>query len=141
MWPRNDGSSTPSTTSVGALRGFANCPAIRPTRTTGSVAAYVRTADICSSTLSRSRIAGAETSSNDSTQSPAWSRNARPSQTSPSAARSARASPAKTSGGSPRRRSRAAASAASSGHAGCCAAGSSRQDDGVQVGSVSVMDC
>ena len=53
-------SSTPSTTSVGDVRGFANCPAILPTLTTGSVAAYVRTADICSSTFRRSRIAGAD---------------------------------------------------------------------------------
>ena len=58
MCPRNDGISTPFTTSVGDVRGFANWPAMRPTLTTGSVAAYVSTADICSSTLSRSRIAG-----------------------------------------------------------------------------------
>ena len=71
---------TPSTTSVGSVRGLANWPAMRPTLTTGSIAPYVRTADICSMTFSRSRIAGAETSLKDSTQSPACSRNARPSQ-------------------------------------------------------------
>ena len=109
---------------------------MRPTRTTGSIAPYASTADICRSTFSRSRIAGAETSRNDSTQSPAWSRNARPSQTSPSDARSARASPANTSGGSVPSRSRTAASAASSGHSGRWAAGSSRHEDGVHVDSV-----
>jgi hypothetical protein len=136
MWPRNDGSSTPSTTSVGDVRGFANCPAILPTRTTGNVAAYVSTADIWRSTLSRSRIAGAVTSWNDSTQSPAWSKNARPSHTSPTAASNARASPAKTNGGTPCSRSRTAASASGSGQSGCCAAGRLRHDDGVHVESV-----
>ena len=106
--PRNDGSSTPSTYSVGAERGFVNCPAIRPTLTTGSVAPYVSTADIWRSTLRRSRIATAETCRNDSAQSPACRRKARPSTASPSARRSARASPAKTSGGSCPRRSRTA---------------------------------
>ena len=121
--PRNDGSSTPSTTSVDAVRGFANWPAIRPTFTTGSVAPYVSTADICRSTFSFSRIATAETSRNDSAQSPAWSRNARPSATSPSARAALRASPAKTSGGSSRSRSRTASTAAASGQSGCCSAG------------------
>ena len=99
----------------------------------------MRTADIWSSTFSFSRMAGAETSRKDSTQSPAWRRNARPSQTSPSDARSARASPAKTSGGS---------EAKALAH--CCergvvrplrllVAGSARQDDGVQVDSVSAI--
>jgi hypothetical protein len=98
-WPRNDGSSTPSTVSVGAERGFANWPAIRPTLTTGSVAPYVSTADIWSSTLSArgsrsprraerlGAVAGLE-------------QERAPSTASPSARWSARASPAKTSGGS-----------------------------------------
>ena len=115
-----------------------NWPAIRPTLTTGSVAPYVRTADICRSTFSRSRIAIAETLRNDSAQSPAWSRNARPSTASPSERRSARASPAKTSGGSCPSRSRTASTAAGSGHSGCCSAGSERHEDGVQ-GSVMAM--
>ena len=38
MWPRNEGSSTPSTTSVGLERGLANCPAARASLTTGSAA-------------------------------------------------------------------------------------------------------
>jgi hypothetical protein len=112
---------------------------MRPTFTTGSVAPYVSTADIWSMTLSFSRIEGAETSRNDSTQSPAWSRKARPSLTSPRAASSARASPAKTSGGSSRRRLRTASSAASSVHAGCCSAGNDLHDAGVQVGSAIVI--
>jgi len=37
MWPRNDGSSTPSTISVGEVRALANWPAMRPTFTTGVV--------------------------------------------------------------------------------------------------------
>ena len=36
MWPRNDGISIPPTSSVGSERGLANCPAIRPTLTTGT---------------------------------------------------------------------------------------------------------
>ncbi len=36
MWPRNEGSSTPSTVSVAFDRGLANCPAMRPTFTTGT---------------------------------------------------------------------------------------------------------
>ncbi len=36
--PRKEGSSTPSTISVGDERGLANCPAMRPTLITGNVA-------------------------------------------------------------------------------------------------------
>ena len=36
MCPRNEGSSTPSTVSVGLERGLANWPAMRPTFTTGT---------------------------------------------------------------------------------------------------------
>ena len=36
MWPRNDGSSTPSTISVAAERGLANWPAMRPIFSTGT---------------------------------------------------------------------------------------------------------
>lgn len=38
MWPRNDGSSTPSIVSVAEERGLANCPAMRATFTTGTPA-------------------------------------------------------------------------------------------------------
>ncbi len=38
MCPRNDGSSTPSMVSVADDLGLANCPAIRPTFTTGTPA-------------------------------------------------------------------------------------------------------
>jgi hypothetical protein len=37
MWPKKDGSSSSPTRSSGSERGFANCPAIRPTLTSGSV--------------------------------------------------------------------------------------------------------
>ena len=36
MWPRNDGSSAPSTVSVALERGLANWPAMRPTFTVGT---------------------------------------------------------------------------------------------------------
>ena len=81
MWPRNVGISTPSTISVGAERGLVNCPAMRPTFTTGSIDPYVSTAAIWSMILSFSRIETAEKSSNDSAQSPAWSRKPRPAAT------------------------------------------------------------
>ena len=74
MWPRNDGSSTPSTNSVGLERGLANCPAARASLTTGSAAPYVSTVAICSMILRLSRMCGAERSRNDSAQSPTWSR-------------------------------------------------------------------
>src|SRR5262249_3963263 len=72
---------------------------------------------------------------NDSAQSPAWSRNARPAATSASPPRTWRASPAKTSGGRVWRRCRTRSTAASSGHAGCWSASLSRQDDGDHVES------
>ncbi len=59
MWPRKVGISTPSTTSVADERGLTNCPAMRPTLTTGSIEPYVSTAAICSMILSFSRIEGA----------------------------------------------------------------------------------
>src|SRR5918998_3856916 len=81
-------------------------------------------------TFSLSRMTSAENDSNDSAQSPACSRNALPSATSASWAVSARASPAKTSGGSEPRCLRAPSSAASSGQAGCWAAGLCRHEGG-----------
>ena len=64
------------------------------------------TSAICRMTRSLSRMALAE-KSNDSAQSPAWRSTARPSATAASDCDSARASPAKTSGG--KRRSRSSA--------------------------------
>ena len=61
----------PLTTSNSSERGFVNWPAIRPTFTTGNVAPYVSTADICSMIFNFSRIRIVESSLNDSTQSPA----------------------------------------------------------------------
>src|SRR4051794_4821292 len=118
--------------SLVAERGFANWPAIRPTLTTGNAAAYVSTTDICSRIRSFSRIVTAEVSWNDSAQSPACRRNARPAATSASESRSARASPAKTSGGMPRSSPRAISARAASGHTGCCSASCSPHDEGVQ---------
>jgi len=51
-------------------RGLANCPAIRPTFTTGQPAAKVMTIAICSNTLKVSRIFAAENSAKLSAQSP-----------------------------------------------------------------------
>jgi hypothetical protein len=99
MWPKNDGSSTSPTRSVGWDLGFANWPAIRPTFTSGNPDPKIITTDICRKIFSFSRIDTALKSRNDSAHSPAWSRKAWPPATSASAASSARASPAKTSGG------------------------------------------
>ena len=74
-----------------------------------------------------------------SAQSPAWSRNARPSQTVANAAVSERASPAKTSGGIAFSSVRAASAAVSSGHAGWCPAVRARHEEGDQVGSETVI--
>ena len=59
-------------------RGLAYCPAIRPTLTTGTEAAYVSTTAICSSTRSLLRTLSAVTPAKVSAQSPPWSRNASP---------------------------------------------------------------
>ena len=90
--------------------------------------------------FSFSRMRIVEISLNDSTQSPAWSRNARPSITLARLSRSARASPAKTSGGLAVRRSTAASTAAPSGQSGCWSAVRSRQERGDQVEGVTVID-
>ena len=66
MWPRKAGSSASPTRSVSAERGLANCPAIRPTFTTGTPAAYVSATAICSMILSLSRMASAVCSAKDS---------------------------------------------------------------------------
>jgi hypothetical protein len=72
---------------------------MRPSFTTGIPAPKVSTTAICRSTRSVSRILSASKSAKASAQSPPWSRNALPAQTSASRSCSVRASPAKTSGG------------------------------------------
>ncbi len=139
MCPRNERISSPSTSSNTSDRGFANCPAIRPTFTTGSVAPYVSTADIWSMIFSFSRIRIVESSLNDSTQSPTWSRNARRSIAFASCSRSARASPANTSGGLAFSRSTTAHVSTASGHSGCCSARRSRHESGLQVADVTAI--
>src|SRR4051812_11512131 len=139
MCPKKDGTSRPSTRSVGLERGLPNCPAMRPTLTTGSEPAHVSTADIWSRIFSFSRIVGADQSRNDSAQSPAWSRNARPSDTRARAPRSARASPAKTSGGSSARWLPTDSSLARSGQSGWCSAGWSRHDERLHAWGVAAM--
>ena len=119
MWPRNEGSSTPSTTSVGLERGLANCPAARASLTTGSAAPYVSTVAICSMILRLSRMRGAVRSRKLSAQSPECSRKPRPAATSPSARRNCRASPANTSGGMALISAATASTAAGSGQSGC----------------------
>ncbi len=71
--------------------------------------------------------------SNDSAQSPAWSRNASPLATRPRSAWRARLSPANTKGGKPPSVLRAESSSASSGQSGCWPAGRERHESGVQV--------
>ena len=119
--------------SVELERGLANCPAMRPTFTTGTPIEYVNTTAICRMMRSFSRMLSAENSSKLSAQSPAWSRKALPAATSASEARSERASPANTSGGNPASVFRALCSWSLSGHSGCCLAGRSCHDDGVHA--------
>src|SRR5689334_9270777 len=117
--PRYDGSVTPSRVSSPELRGLAYWPAIRPTFTTGTLAAYCRTTDICSSTRSLARMFSAVTPSNVSAQSPPWSRNASPRATAPTFSVRSSHSPANTSGGSLRSWLITCSSATGSGHSGC----------------------
>src|SRR3990170_1370496 len=62
--------------SVGCERGLANCPAMRPTFTTGWPPANVMTTDIWRNTRKKSRMLSAECSAKLSAQSPPWSRKA-----------------------------------------------------------------
>src|SRR5262249_48490542 len=77
-----------------------------------------------------------EKSLNDSAQSPACSKNARPAATSPRAAVSARASPAKTSGGSAASSSRTPPTRPGSGQSRWWRARPVGQDDGGHGGAV-----
>ncbi len=138
MSPRNDGSSTSSTVSVGCERGLANCPAIRPTFTTGTPEEYVRITAIWRITLSLSRIESAEKASKLSAQSPACNRNAPPSPTRASCSWRLLASPAKTRGGWVASVFCTRSSDAGSGHSGCWAAGLSCQLDGLHVDSLTM---
>src|SRR5579864_3769125 len=85
-------------------------------------------------TLSLSRMLSAEKSENDSAQSPAWSKKARPPATSAREPMSRLASPAKTSGGREARSFRTRSSSSSSGQTGCWAACRSRQRCGLHSG-------
>lgn len=78
---------------------MANCPAMRPTFTTGEPPENVRTTAICRNTRNSSRMWLAPCSEKLSAQSPPCSRKAWPAATSASARFSLSASPAKTSGG------------------------------------------
>ena len=78
---------------------MAYCPAIRPSLTTGTDAAYVSTTAIWSSTRSLLRTLSAVTPAKVSAQSPPWSRNASPRETAASFSVSSSHSPANTSGG------------------------------------------
>ncbi len=62
-----------SRVSVSLERGLEYWPAMRPTLTTGTEAAYVRTALIWSSVFSLARMWSADTASKASAQSPPWS--------------------------------------------------------------------
>src|SRR3954447_4282360 len=120
--PRYAGRVTPSRVSRSEERGLAYWPARRPSLTTGTDAAYVRTTAICRSTRSLLRTLSAVAPSSVSAQSPPWSRKASPRATAPSLSLRSSHSPAKTSGGTFRSRATASSSAARSGQAGCWAA-------------------
>src|SRR5579875_800470 len=98
---------------------------------TGVPVVKVGTTAICRITLSLSRMESAVKSAKLSAQSPACRRKEWPVATRPSAWRSARASPAKTSGGNVDNVLRARSRAPASGQSGCWAAGRSRQLDGI----------
>src|SRR5580698_4104845 len=68
--------------SVGSERGLANCPAMRPTFTTGLPPAKVSTTAICRIRRKVSRMLSAENSLKLSAQSPPCKRNALPAATS-----------------------------------------------------------
>jgi hypothetical protein len=85
-------------------------------------------------TLSLSRIESAEKASNDSAQSPAWSRKPWPEATVARVDWRVLASPANTSGGCLASSSRTRSWAGWSGQSGCWAAGSARQESGAQEG-------
>ena len=89
-------------------------PAIRPSLTTGTDAAYVSTTAIWSSTRSLLRTLSAVTPSKVSAQSPPCRRNASPRATAPILVLRSSHSPAKTSGGWVRSRATAASRAAGS---------------------------
>ena len=112
---------------------------MRPILTTGKVAPYVSTADIWSMIFSFSRMRIADSSLNDSTQSPACTQEGATFEH----ARKAVPELARLAGEDERRvplsRSSAAAAAVASGHSGCWSAGRSRQDSGDQVGDVTAM--
>ena len=93
---------------------MAYCPAIRPTFTTGTEAAYVRTTAIWSSTRSLFRTLSAVTPAKVSAQSPPMSMNDSPRETAATLALSSSHSPAKTSGGIVRSRATALSTAAAS---------------------------
>ena len=101
--------------SVGAERGLANWPAMRPTFTTGLPPAKVSTTAICRIRRKVSRMLSAENSLKLSAQSPPCSRKALPAATSPSRPFRRRASPANTRGGMRRSSASTLASAAGSG--------------------------
>src|SRR5262249_42484538 len=83
--PRYAGSPSASTA---CERGLVYCPATRATLTTGRLAPYVSTTAICSSVRALDNRWDSVLSANVSAQSPPCNRNARPSQTSASLARS-----------------------------------------------------
>ena len=109
---------------------MANCPAIRPTLTTGRAAPYIRTTAICSKMRNISRILLAPKSSKLSAQSPPCNKKALPLATSPSDFFSRMDSSAKTKGGYLCSFRSTHFNTAASSYSGKCAAGFERQLSG-----------
>ncbi|CAM5260881.1 hypothetical protein SVIOM342S_06598 [Streptomyces violaceorubidus] len=117
--PRYDGSRTPSRSSNVRDRGLANCPAIRPTFTTGSDAPWASTTAICSRVRSLPATDSCVAVANVSAQSPPWSSSASPRATAASRVRKVSHSAGKTSGGAAASFPVTSRSCSGSGHSGC----------------------
>ena len=99
---------------------MAYCPAIRPTLTIGTWAAYVSTTAIDSSVRSLPWMLAAVTPSKVSAQSPPCRMNASPAATLAILVRRSSHSAAKTSGGRVRSRATTSATSSRSSYPGCC---------------------
>ena len=145
MSPRYAGNSQPSFFSVFSERGLANCPAIRPTLTTGTLAPYISDIVICSNTRKKLRRFSSLNSAKLSAQSPPCSKNALPKAASASSRLSARDSPGEASGGKLISDCSTCCNCFKFLYSGCCLIGKFRQLSGVQsaafVGNRLVVIC
>ena len=122
---------------MAAERGFVYCPAIRPTLTIGTCAAYVSTTAIDSRVRSLPWMLAAVTPSNVSAQSPPCRMNDSPAATLAILLRRLSHSPANTSGGSERSRATTWATSPVSSYVGCCSGLSAWSSSMVGMGGLS----